>query len=286
MAGSITKLCERMRYWCEDANLGYDQGNRWDIRKGGEGNCSSLTIYALREAGFDTGNASYTGDLSENLTARGWKRLPADISTCRPGDILLNDVCHVCVVISGYGWDAKVAQASIDENGRARGGQSGDQTGNETNVRNVYTYSQGWDCILRYGGPDPAQSGPQTGSSATGGPLDVDGVLGPLSVAEWQRQCGTTVDGCVSGQLKDCQRWFPSLTAVTFEGTGSALMREVQGRAGVPNPSGIIARGSVCKLQGVLVLWGYDIAESEAGVIGVDTAKAIQQSLNDGRWKS
>jgi hypothetical protein len=282
MGGSITKLCERMRYWCEDANLGYDQGNRWDIRVGGESNCSSLTIFALREAGFDTGNASYTGDLSENLTARGWKRLPADISTCRPGDILLNDYCHVCVVISGQGWGAKIAQASIDENGRARGGKAGDQTGGETNIRGVYTYSKGWDCILRYGGADSGGSG----STATSDLLEVDGYLGPISVSRWQRQCGTPIDGCVSGQIKDCQRWFPNLTAVTFEGTGSELMRKVQEMAGVPNPSGIIARGSVCKIQGMLVLWGYDIADSEAGVIGVDTAKAIQQSLNDRRWKA
>lgn len=285
MAGSISKLCERMRYWCEEADLGYDQGNRWDIRVGGESNCSSLVVFALREAGFDTGNASYTGDLSENLTARGWKRLPADISTCRPGDILLNDVCHVCVVISGYGWDAKVAQASIDENGRARGGQSGDQTGNETNVRNVYTYSQGWDCILRYGGPDSGESGPQTGSSATGGPLDVDGVLGPLSVAEWQRQCGTIVDGVVTGQRAEYKGLWPALVSISdYDGSGSALMEAVQVKVGVPNPTGVIARGTICMVQGWLVLHGYDIGDAKAGVIDAPTAKAIQESLNDGAW--
>lgn len=150
---SPKRACERMRYWCEDANLGYDQSNRWDIRPGGETDCSALVIHVLREAGFDTGSASYTGDMSYNLTRRGWKRLPADLSTARPGDILLNDTHHVALVIAGSGWGATIGQASIDERGMATGGQSGDQSGRETNTRPIYEYGRGWDCILRYEGP-------------------------------------------------------------------------------------------------------------------------------------
>ena len=67
--GDLNKFCERMRYWCDEGNLGYDQSNRQDIRYGGECDCSSLVIYALKEAGFDTGAASYTGNLSGNLVA-------------------------------------------------------------------------------------------------------------------------------------------------------------------------------------------------------------------------
>lgn len=282
MAGSIANLCAIMRMACEDWSLGYDQSNRWDIRDGGECDCSSLAIWALRAAGFDTGDASYTGDMSANLTRRGWERIPfRSLSQCRAGDILLNDECHVAVVISGSGESARLAQASIDERGRATGGQPGDQGGSETNTRTVYVYSRGWDCILRWAG-----DGSGTGE-ADAGALEVDGVLGPATVSEWQRQCGTEVDGCVSGQLKDCQRWFPALAAVTFEGTGSALMREVQSRCGVPAPSGIIARGTVAKLQGQLVLMGYDVGtDAVAGVIGEGTAMAIQRSLNDGGWRS
>lgn len=277
---SIAKFCERMRYWCQDADLGYNQADRWNFSNPGSCDCSSLTIRAMQEAGFDTGSASYTGDLSANLTKRGWKRLPPDISTCRPGDILLNDTYHVCVVISGNGWGAKVAQASIDENGRANGGRAGDQTGYETNVKPVYVYSRGWDCILRYGGSDSVSSPNETGNVG----LEVDGSIGVLTVSEWQRQVGTTVDGCVSGQLKVCQSSYPALAAVTFEGTGSDLMRKVQDVVGVANPTGIIAQGTIRKLQGTLILWGYDIDESEGGVLGESTAKAIQRSLNDGKW--
>ena len=284
MAGSISKLCERMRYWCEEADLGYDQGNRWDMRVGGESNCSSLVVFALREAGFDTGNASWTGDLSDNLTARGWRRLAADIQTCRPGDILLNDECHVCVVIDGYGWNATVAQASIDESGRARGGQSGDQTGGETNTRPVYTYSRGWDCILRYAGSNGISSN-GNGTSSNNGTLPVTGRLGKADVTEWQRQCGTIVDGVVTGQRAEYKGLWPALVSISdYDGSGSALMEAVQVKVGVPNPTGVIARGTICMVQGWLVLHGYDIGDAKAGVIDTPTAKAIQESLNDRAW--
>ena len=276
--GSINKFVDRMRYWCEDGNLGYDQSNRWDIREGGECDCSSLVIFALREAGFDTGTASYTGDMSDNLTARGWQRIPADLSTCQPGDILLNDMHHVCAVISGYGWGATIAQASIDERGRATGGQSGEQA-NETNTKPVYEYWAGWDCILRYTGADDG------GATPTDGKLAVDGVLGKLSVSEWQRQVGTTVSGVVGGQLEDCKSSYPALISVTYEGTGSELMLAVQKLLGVPNPTGVIASGTVSMLQGWLYLHGYSCAADKAGVLGTATAKALQQSLNEGAWE-
>lgn len=284
MSGSISKLCERMRWWCEEGNLGYDQDNRWDIRVGGEADCSSLTIFALREAGFDTGTASYTGDLSENLVARGWRRLVADIATCRPGDILLNDECHVCVVVEGYGWNAKVAQASIDENGRARGGKSGDQTGGETNVRAVYNYSRGWDCILRYSGSDNGTSSNGNGTPSNS-VLKVTGKLGKADVTEWQRQCGTIQDGVVTGQREEYKGLWPALESIAdYDGSGSALMEAVQTKVGVPNPTGVIARGTICMVQGWLVLHGHDIGDAKAGVLDTPTAEAVQESLNDGEW--
>lgn len=141
MMGDLSKFIERMRYWCEEGNLGYDQSNRWDIRVGGECDCSSLVIHALKEAGFDTGAATYTGNMGAELCARGWKRVAAD-GNPQPGDILLNDASHVAVWLGD-----RLAQASIDERGRISGGQPGDQ-GNETNTRGYYNYP--WDCYLRW----------------------------------------------------------------------------------------------------------------------------------------
>lgn len=275
--GSIAKFCETMRVACEDWSLGYDQSNRWDVRDGGECDCSSLVIWALRQAGFDTGEASYTGDLSRNLTQRGWQRLPFSIGAVRKGDILLNDAYHVCACIAGAGESATIAQASIDENGNAVGGRAGDQSGRETNTRTVYVYAHGgWDCILRYGGADEPATDHAT--------LDVDGQIGPQTIAEWQRQCGTTVDGVVSGQSWECSTSYPALISVVYDGGGSSLMLEVQKRLGVPNPTGIIASGTIAMLQGWLYLHGHSCAMSRAGVLDVHTAKALQESLNAGEW--
>lgn len=275
--GSIAKFCETMRVACEDWSLGYDQSNRWDVRDGGECDCSSLVIWALRQAGFDTGEASYTGDMSRNLTQRGWQRLPFSIGAVRKGDILLNDAYHVCACIAGAGESATIAQASIDENGNAVGGCAGDQSGRETNTRTVYVYAHGgWDCILRYGGADEPATDHAT--------LDVDGQIGPQTIAEWQRQCGTTVDGVVSGQSWECSTSYPALISVVYDGGGSSLMLEVQKRLGVPNPTGIIASGTIAMLQGWLYLHGFSCAMSRAGVLDVHTAKALQESLNAGEW--
>lgn len=274
---SIAAFCELMRKACQDWSLGYDQGNRWDIRDGGECDCSSLLIWALRAAGFATGSASYTGDMSANLTRNGWVRLPFRMADVRKGDILLNDEHHVCAVIAGSGYNAIIAQASIDERGRAKGGYSGDQTGGETNTRRVYSYSHGWDCILRYAG-----SG--SGSTDTG-LLEVDGYAGAKTVAEWQRQLKTPADGTVSGQSRVCSKWYQRLTTVEYGSGGSTLMKAVQRKVGVTPQTGVIARGTVCMIQGWLVLHGYDVGGDIAGSFGAGTAMALQRSLNEGAWK-
>lgn len=153
-SGKLGTFIKLMVYYCDEVSVGYDQSNRWDIRDGGECDCSSLVIRCLEEAGFgaESAGATYTGNMRSVLTSLGWEVVAWDINNVQPGDILLNDEYHTCVVVSGNGKDAKIAQASIDENGNARGGKAGDQNGKETNIKTVYTYSYGWDCILRYVG--------------------------------------------------------------------------------------------------------------------------------------
>lgn len=214
--GNLNTLINRMRYWCGSVSLGYDQTNRWDIRPGGECDCSSLVIWCLREAGFDTGSATYTGNLSANLTARGWRRLPVD-GNPRPGDILLNDVHHVAVFLG----NGLLAQASISEHGTISGA-SGDQTGRETNIKPYYNYP--WNAYLRYGADQ----------STTNDSLAVDGSCGPLTVAKWQAVMGTPVDSVVSGQLIPVATTYarPALAdeCVTYGGYGSQLVVAVQRR--------------------------------------------------------
>lgn len=168
-AGKLGKFIGRMVYYTDIISVGYDQAtpDRWNIRNGGECDCSSLVINCLREAGFKTGDVAenigkinagrnkagchYTGNMSHYLTRYGWKRIGFSLSKLKPGDILLNDVYHTCAVISGRGTDAYVAQASIDERNQGWYGRSGDQSGYETNIKKAYIYRHGgWNCILRY----------------------------------------------------------------------------------------------------------------------------------------
>lgn len=273
---SISKAIAAMDKACRVWSLGYDQGNRWDIRNGGECDCSSLVIWALKQGGFDTGDATYTGNLSANLTKRGWKRLPPDLSTLQPGDILLNDMHHVCMVVRGHGRDAIIAQASIDERGRASGGRGGDQTGRETNERKVYQYSHGWNCILRYTGAQTAQK-----PSAPAGKIAVDGYWGPDTTRALQRHFGTPVDGVVSSQytgnrhiLKACTGGFEWVN----NAHGSTVVTAMQ-KALVVGADGIIGAQTVNALERH---FGYD----PDGYLGApsNTVKRMQEALNAGRF--
>ena len=149
----IDDFAERMRYWCEDADLGYDQVNRWNIMDGGTCDCSSLVYWCLWEAGLlDKPMNLYsrdwwTGTLQDDLVSAGWTVLPFSYADLRPGDVLLNARQHVAVVVYGSNHASYVAQGSIDDNGNITGGLPGDQSGRETNIRLVYDYP--WDCVLR-----------------------------------------------------------------------------------------------------------------------------------------
>lgn len=71
--GDLSKFVELMRWWCDEGNLGYDQSNRWNIVVGGETDCSALVIHCAKHAGFNTGGATYTGNMRANFAANGWR---------------------------------------------------------------------------------------------------------------------------------------------------------------------------------------------------------------------
>ena len=138
---SINYFCDRMVWYCEECDLGYGQDTRWNIYDGGDADCSSLIITALGDAGFDTGGASYTGDILPALAVRGWTLASPPLMA---GDILLSPGSHVAVYLG----DGMLAEANINENGDIINGRPGDQTGQETRVTEYYDHP--WDYILRY----------------------------------------------------------------------------------------------------------------------------------------
>jgi cell wall-associated NlpC family hydrolase len=130
-----------------DDTHGYDQDSRWSP----DYDCSSFVISGYEQAGIPlkTNGATYTGDLKQVALDTGfvevdWQNDPTKLVR---GDIILNELYHVCCYIG----DGQIVQASQNELGTARGGQTGDQTGQEIYIRDYYVYHAGWDCVLRLG---------------------------------------------------------------------------------------------------------------------------------------
>lgn len=264
--GDINKFCDRMRYWCDEGNLGYSWDHRWDIRYGGEADCSSLVIFCLNEAGFDTGSATYTGNMKSNLTARGWKVVPND-GNPQKGDILLNEAEHVAAWLGDC-----LAQASINEYGTVRGGQPGDQTGHETNTRSYYNYP--WDFYLRYEG---VQSVPPQIDSEN-----------PVKIAQkWLVDMGYSVGsyGIDGVRGKDTIAALTRCLQKTLNAYGAGL--EVDGIYGEKTAAAYDEYGPVdkdCKrtcliqiTQAALLAMGYSVGDYGIdGVCGNDTDSAIR----------
>ena len=260
----INTFINRMKYWCNDANLGYSQADRWNIKPGGDCDCSSLVIFALREAGFNTGSASYTGNMLPNLAAHGWQRIPND-GNPQPGDILLNIVHHVAVYLG----NGQLAQASYSEN-HSTTGRPGDQTGHETNVSPYYNYP--WDCYLRYVGAN--NSAPPAPANTN---IAVDGIWGPATTRRLQQILGTPADGVISGQVRSKAN--EHITSIQFGWGGSDMVAAMSHALGITTFPRYIGPGFVSALQ-------RRMGTPVDGVISpVSTCvKALQRRLNLGRW--
>lgn len=124
-----------------DDSHGYDQAYRWGER--GDFDCSSMVVTALRQAGLDTGGATYTGNMRYYLAQHGFVWM-TDFSLLQVGDVLLNTVYHTAVYLGNN----LLVHASGNEYGEAIGGQPGDQTGSEICVRSYFW--RPWDGYLRY----------------------------------------------------------------------------------------------------------------------------------------
>lgn len=203
-----------------DPAHGYDQSSRW----GPDYDCSSLVISAFKAAGLPL-TATYTGNMKYDFLKNGF-RDATELNVVelnmgaglKRGDVLLNEQHHTAIYLG----DGTVVQASINENGSIKGGQSGDQTGKEISISYYRNYP--WDCVLRYAeenGEEPEWAVPNLDTLRRGyvgprvkrlqalliyfhniscGPDGVDGDFGPnteAAVVEFQLQTGLEPDGIV-----------------------------------------------------------------------------------------
>lgn len=135
-----------MRDTANDDTHGYDQTHR----NGPDYDCSSAIITAFKSAGVDTG-ATYTGNMYENFTRHGFTDVTKTVNFATQnglceGDVLLAPHHHTAM----YNGAGTIVHAGSNENGRATGGHTGDQTGKEFCIRSYYNFP--WVYCLRYTG--------------------------------------------------------------------------------------------------------------------------------------
>lgn len=259
---------------------------------GGDRDCSSAVVTALRAIGVNTFGASYTGNMREQLLKTGlfgWRKM--GVKSAQRGDIYLNEKCHTAVCVSPYG-SARgdlLAQFSISEKGTVTG-TKGDQTGRESNIKAYYSYP--WDGTLYWLGDGKTLNGSNTEVADNTVPsLGDTRYFGPKMAKELQRQLGTTADGVISGQWPANERYLWACDRGVIEyvkgGVGSNAVRALQDKVGCkvyPVVGGVQARqmgsGTVFKHQQWLIAQGISCGSSGAdGYQGRDTNVAIGQAL-------
>lgn len=259
---------------------------------GGDRDCSSAVVTALRAVGVNTFGASYTGNMREQLLKTGlfgWRKM--GVKSAQRGDIYLNEKCHTAVCVSPYG-SARgdlLAQFSISEGGTVTG-TKGDQTGRESNIKAYYSYP--WDGTLYWLGDGKTLNGSNTEVADNTVPsLGDTRYFGPKMAKELQCQLGTTADGVISGQWPANERYLWACDRGVIEyvkgGVGSNAVRALQDKVGCkvyPVVGGVQARqmgsGTVFKHQQWLIAQGISCGSSGAdGYQGRDTNVAIGQAL-------
>lgn len=265
---------------------------------GGDRDCSSAVITALRAVGVNTFGATYTGNMREQLLKTGlfeWQAMGK--ASAKRGDIYLNERHHTAVCISPYGSmrGDLLAQFSISEKGTVTG-TKGDQTGRESNIKPYYSYP--WDGKLVWKSDGATLNGSNTEvRDNTVKHLGDTRYLGPKMIKEMQRQLGTSVDGIISGQYPSNRSHFWAVDAGCVEwaknGSGSDMVRALQRKVRCkvyPEFCGVQARqmnsGTIYRHQRWLIAHGIPCGASGAdGYHGRDTNVAIGKALVRGLYR-
>lgn len=268
---------------------------------GGDRDCSSAVITALRAVGVNTFGASYTGNMRAELLKTGlfgWRKM--GVKSARRGDVYLNEKCHTAVCVSPYG-SARgdlLAQFSISEKGTITG-TKGDQNGRESNIKAYYSYP--WDGTLYWLNDGKTLSGSNTEVADNTDPgLGDTRYWGPKFTRALQKQLGTSVDGVVSGQWLANKPYFWAVDAgcvewtKTGKGCGSDMVLALQRKVGCkiyPEFCGVQARqmnsGTIKQHQRWLIANGISCGSCGAdGYHGRETNAAVAKAILRGLYRS
>lgn len=117
-----------------------------------------------------------------------------------------------------------------------------------------------------------------------GGKLDIDGIGGWNTIIDIQHQLGTDEDGWISGQVSSNRPHHIGMSNVTYEGTGSMMVKALQNKVGADS-DGHWGPDTSRKTQQWLIDHGYSCGDSGVdGYFGHDSVCALQTALNDGAF--
>ncbi len=118
-----------------------------------------------------------------------------------------------------------------------------------------------------------------------GGKLDVDGIGGWNTIIDLQNQLGTVEDGWISGQYSENRQYHSGMSNVTYDEYGSSVVKALQTKVNA-EADGHWGPNTSRTTQQWLVDHGYSVGTCGVdGYFGHDSVVALQQSLNDGKWK-
>ena len=103
--------------------------------------------------------------------------------------------------------------------------------------------------------------------------LTVDGIGGANTVMAMQRFFGTTQDGVLSGQSKNCAKYYPALKAVEYGSGGSTCVKKLQKWLGLTQ-DGVWGEKTSKSLQ-------KKLGVTADGIFGANSMRTWQQYLND-----
>lgn len=185
-------------------------GHKYTIA-GGDRDCSSALLSALRAAGIDCGEASYTGNMRKELVNSGNFVVEPMSYIAQSGDIYLEDDCHTAMCLSSE--PDILMEFSGNEKGGAYGGKVGDQLQEgeydgtygrgESHLAKYYDYGKkGWKCILRcvnkevaFWIGDKAEEGEETaGAGKSASPVET-AATEPLDGIQMARMAAETILG-------------------------------------------------------------------------------------------
>ena len=131
-----------------DQRHGYSQASRWGNP---DYDCSSLVLSAYKRAGVDVGQATYTGNMRQELLKHGFSDVTASVnlSTCgglQRGDILLYHLSGTAGHTALYAGNRQIVHAR----GQSYGSPASGDQGSEIAVTPYYRGK--WATVLRYVG--------------------------------------------------------------------------------------------------------------------------------------